>query len=226
MKRSALEYSSSRSVVPTRIGLRRRLDSGRLEAEQFVQDVFWRLHEARVTHFMPLLMDLRSDAGELLGVLGLREATDERLFLESYLKHPVEEVLSGVLSEPVQRNHIVEVGNLAVASSGGGRWLITALTAFLHAMDRGWVVFTCGPALRNSFRRLGIQLHDLGAAEPGRLSKAESARWGRYYDQSPRVMASQVAQAYQVLSLLFNQECTLNALWKCAAAAGGGTGWN
>jgi hypothetical protein len=225
MKQTSPEHRPPRSAVPTHIGLRKDRDEGRLEAERFVQDIFYRLHNARVTQFMPILMDLRDDAGELLGVLGLREAAGAGLFLEHYLDQPVERALSVVLDEPVERGDIVEVGNLAVASSGGGRWLITALTSFLYAMHRGWVVFTCGPTLRNSFRRLGIRLHDLGAADPARLSAAEAARWGRYYEQSPRVMASRVSQAYQVLAVLFDQECALNALWQCAAVTGGRTRW-
>ncbi|WP_260291183.1 thermostable hemolysin [Sedimenticola hydrogenitrophicus] len=225
MKQTLRDYRSPGSAVPTQIGLRKHQDKGRVEAEQFVRDIFYRLHNARVTQFMPILMDLRDDAGELLGVLGLREATDTELFLEHYLEQPVERVLGVVLDEPVERHDIVEVGNLAVASSGGGRWLITALTSFLYAMHRGWVVFTCGPTLRNSFRRMGIRLHDLGPANPDRLSATEAARWGRYYEQSPRVMASRVSQAYQVLAVLFDRECALNALWQCAAVTGGRTRW-
>ncbi len=225
MKQTSLEHRSTRSAVPTHIGLSIDQDEGRLEAERFVQEIFYRLHNAQVTQFMPILMDLRNDAGKLLGVLGLREAVGAGLFLERYLDQPVEQALSIALNETVSRDDIVEVGNLAVASSGGGRWLITALTSFLYAMQRGWVVFTCGPTLRNSFRRLGIHLLDLGAADQARLSTAETLRWGRYYEQSPRVMASQVSQAYQVLAALFDQECALNALWQCAAVTGGRTRW-
>lgn len=161
MKQTSLEHRSTRSAVPTHIGLSIDQDEGRLEAERFVQEIFYRLHNAQVTQFMPILMDLRNDAGKLLGVLGLREAVGAGLFLERYLDQPVEQALSIALNETVSRDDIVEVGNLAVASSGGGRWLITALTSFLYAMQRGWVVFTCGPTLRNSFRRLGIHLLDL-----------------------------------------------------------------
>lgn len=218
--------SPAGSRLPTCVGLAAAGDRGRHEAEVFVRQVFATAHGAEVTHFLPLLMDLRNDAGHLLGVLGLREAGAGHLFLERYLDRPVEACLSGAAGEPVARDEIVEVGNLAVATAGGGRWLITALTAFLHAMGKGWVVFTCGPQLQNAFSRMGMELLDLGEATPEALSPEERARWGRYYDQRPHVMAGRVAHGYEVLSTLFEQECALNALWRCAARVGGQARWN
>lgn len=213
-------------AAPTRVGVKGAGDQGRGEAEQFVREVFAAAHGAEVAHFLPVLMDLRNDDGRLLGVLGLREASSGGLFLERYLDRPVEACLTSVADEPVARSGIVEVGNLAVGSAGGGRWLITALTAFLHAMGKDWVVFTCGPQLRNAFSRMGMDLLDLGEASPACLSGDELARWGSYYDQRPHVMAGPVAHGYQVLSALFEKECALNALWRCAAKAGGQARWN
>ncbi|MBU0500441.1 MAG: thermostable hemolysin [Gammaproteobacteria bacterium] len=223
MNKSSIQ---ARSQLPTNVGLNEVGDQGRVEVERFVRKVFAAAHGAEVTHFMPVLMDLRNDAGHLLGVLGLRDAVDGGLFLERYLDRPVEACLSAVANEPVDRSDIVEVGNLAVGATGGGRWLITALTAFMHAMDRGWVVFTCGPQLKNAFSRMGIDLLDLGEATPDALSPDERARWGSYYDQQPCVMAGRVAHGYQVLSALFEKECALNALWRCAMLAGGRARWN
>jgi hypothetical protein len=216
----------ARSQLPTSVGLKVAGAQGRVEAEGFVRHVFAAAHDAEVTHFMPLLMDLRDDAGQLLGVLGLRDAAADRLFLERYLDRPVETCLSEVATEAVARSEIVEVGNLAVGTAGGGRWLITALTAFMHAMGKGWVVFTCGTQLQNAFSRMGMTLLDLGEATPDALSPEERARWGSYYDQRPHVMAGRVADGYQVLSALFEQECALNALWRCAKLAGGRATWS
>jgi hypothetical protein len=222
--------SSSPSVLigrgaPTRVGLKDRTDSGRAEAEAFVRRAFAEVHGAKVTQFMPLLMDLRNDQGDLLGVLGLRPAQGGDLFLERYLQQPVEQVLRERVGEVVERSGIMEVGNLAVCEAGGGRWLIVALTAFLHAMHKEWVVFTCGPQLGKAFSRLGLAPLDLGQARADQLSPEEAARWGRYYEQGPRVMAGRVEQGYQVLARLFEQECALHALWRCASLAGGRSQW-
>jgi len=109
-------------------------------------------------------MVLRNDSGRLLAVLGLRETGSEPLFLEQYLDRPVEQALSAAAAYPIYRDSLVEVGNFAAGATGGGRWLITALTAYLYAAGHSWTVFTCGPELQNAFRRPGVDLLDLGAA--------------------------------------------------------------
>ena len=209
-----------RREVPTLVGLEGPRAFARQEAEWFVRDAFSAAYAADIAHFMPTLMTLRSDAGRLLAVLGLRTAGAAPLFLEQYLTAPVEQVLSGATGLPVARSQLVEVGNFAVGAAGGGRWLITALTAFLHSAGSTWAVFSCGPELRNAFGRLGIGLVDLAPADPSLLDAAERERWGRYYDQKPRVMAANVAQSHAVLAALFDKECTLNALWHDALQAG------
>jgi hypothetical protein len=208
------------SDVPTLVHLEGPLTSERAEAESFVRAAFHAAYGAQITHFLPTLMALRNDAGRLLAVLGLRNVEGEKPFLEQYLDRPVEQVLSQAAACPVARDSLVEVGNFAVGAAGGGRWLITALTAFLYTAGRSWAVFTCGPELRNAFGRLGVELFDLSPADPGRLPAEELARWGRYYEQGPRVMAANVGQSHQVLSALFDRECALNALWHGALQAG------
>lgn len=209
-----------RRAVPTLVGLEGPNTCARQEAEDFVHDAFRIAYGADVGHFMPSLMTLRSDAGRLLAVLGLRPCGGERLFLEQYLGRPVEQMLSAATSTPIDRTRLVEVGNFAVGAAGGGRWLITALTAYLYSAGTSWAVFTCGPELRNAFRRLGIDLVDLAAADPDFLDRAERDHWGSYYAQQPRVMAANVTHSHRVLAALFEQETTLNALWRDALQAG------
>jgi hypothetical protein len=207
--------------LPTRVEINGPNDHVRRhEAERFVAQSFRHLYGADVREFMPALMSLRADDGLLLGVLGLRPAHEGRLFLECYLDQPVEQLLAATTGGPVDRSGVVEVGNLAVASAGGGRWLITGLTAYLHAARSKWVVFTIGPVLANAFRRLGIRLFDLGPADPSRLSADERASWGRYYDQEPRVMAGLVEEGFHALSRNLDVQGGLTRLWRQAGAAG------
>jgi hypothetical protein len=206
--------------LPTIVELNRLNDTNRAETEQYIRNCFSRAYGAKIHHFMPLLMSLRDDHGKMLGALGLRAAGDDALFLEQYLERPVEQALAAKVNIPVDRGGLVEVGNLAVSSSGGGRWLITALTAYLHSADAKWVVFTTGPALRNSFRRLGTELIDLGPAEPERLSPGELALWGNYYDQKPRVMAGYVPHGHEVLQRRCETESSLTKLWLHARQQG------
>lgn len=207
-------------TVPTMVCMDRSSADGYDEAKSFVVQAFSAAYGARLTHFMPNLMALRDDNEKLLAVLGIRETDAAPLFLEHYLDCPIEQCLSAAMGSAVDRKLLVEVGNFAVGAAGGGRWLITALTAYLHAARKVWAVFTCGPELQNAFRRLGIELLDLGFADPDRLSFDELSRWGRYYEQRPRVMAANVARSHHTLSQLFEKECALNALWRRAGQAG------
>lgn len=214
------QRNSNTGIMPTAVTLEGPLTFSRHEVEQFVRDAFRHAYGADVRHFMPTLMTLRNDEGALLAALGLRYAGVAPLFLEQYLDRPIESVLAEAAAVPVDRSRLAEVGNFAVSAAGGGRWLITALTAFLSTGRHAWAVFTCGPELRNAFRRLGIPLVDLAAAEPARLSAEERASWGSYYDQHPRVMAANVAESHRVLAELFNGECALRSLWHGALRAG------
>ena len=206
--------------VPTSVQLQGPLTSDRAEAENFVRDAFKAAYGARIEHFLPTLMTLRNDGGQLLAVLGVRTSDSERLFLEQYLDRPVEQVLNMAAGHRIDREELVEVGNFSVGATGGGRWLITALTAYLYASGQRWAVFTCGPMLKNAFDRLGIELLDLAKADPASLAPEESFRWGSYYANKPRVMAANVFQSHRVLSALFEKECALSMLWLGALQAG------
>jgi hypothetical protein len=169
---------------------------------------------------MPLLMSLSDQYDELKAVLGFRYADHTPLFLENYLDRPVEQLLAAKLQRPVVRSRLVEVGNLAVTTPGGGRWLITALTAYLSTTGSEWALFTIGPALYNAFTRLGLELIDLAPAKREDLPLEEQPCWGSYYDQKPRVMAGRIAQGHAVLWSICQQEQAMRELWLRAEQAG------
>ncbi len=166
--------------------------------EAFIRRGFERAYGARLTRLMPTLMTLRRDA-ETAAACGLRPAAAEKLFLEAYLDLPVETVLSRAAGMPLDRADIIEVGNLVIARAGYARRLIFHLTTHLNAAGPAWVVFTAVPALRNSFRRLGIPLVTLRAADGHRLPAAARAEWGGYYEQAPIVTAVSVKAAFHAV---------------------------
>jgi hypothetical protein len=212
------DYSDN--AYPTKIEMSALQDHDRSEVERYIHSSFLKAYGADVKQFMPELMSLRSDAGQLMGALGLRRASDDMLFLEQYLDRPVEQLLAAQINSPVDRDGIVEVGNLAVSGAGGGRWLITALTAYLYASHEKWVVFTAGPVLCNAFSRMGIDLVELGDADPSRLNPEELPAWGHYYDQKPRVMAGLIKPGYLVLQQRLKSQSVLGQLWFHAGQVG------
>lgn len=176
-------------------------DTGRrIAVEALIRERFACAYGARIERFMPRLFGLQRPDGPPLGAFGLREAARHPLFLEHYLDLPVEQAIGAAVGEPVERRQVVEVGQFAGTGAGAFRTLILLLTERLHAEECRWVVFTGTTALRNAFGRLGLAPVELGAADPARLSPAERAGWGRYYEHSPRVMCGNVDEGYAAVA--------------------------
>lgn len=203
------------SLTPAAVTFSPQIGNDRIQLERFIHAVFAEQYAADIRRFMPVLMGLHSQSGSYLAALGLRMASDGPLFLEYYLRQPVEKMLSSAAHyEPdeISRTSIVEVGNLAAHHAGGARWLIIALTAYLQGAGYDWVVFTSVTSLRNSFRKLGLKMYSLGRAELQMLPDAEQSSWGSYYDSHPQVMAVNVHHTYGVLERLLRLENALAAL--------------
>ena len=118
------------ALIPYRIELQDPDDEGRKKLECFVHDTFKRAYGANVQHFLPRLMSLTNSQNDLIAAVGFHAAQDESLFLEQYLDKPIEAAIGEKLGCNVQRHRIMEVGNLAIATAGGARGLILALTSY------------------------------------------------------------------------------------------------
>lgn len=161
------------------------------EVKQFIRERYAEAYDAHVTHFGTEL--LVAGAPRIEAAVAYTAADVGELFLEQYLDAPVEQCLRRAAHVPVARHQIVEVGNLAACAPGAARIVIAQLIRVLHAEGFVWVTFTATRELANSFRRLGLALHELAPADPARLRDGVSA-WGRYYDHHPKVMTGLIAQ--------------------------------
>jgi hypothetical protein len=171
----------------------------RIGVESFIRERFAATYGAQISAFMPQLFSMRNAQGATLGAFGLRDAS-QPLFLERYLDQPVEREIADALGMPVERSHIVEVGQFAGTGAGTTRAMIMQLTALLHRQGFKWVVFTGTVALRNAFFRLGLNPTDMAAAAPERLGKAERDLWGSYYEHLPRVLFGNIAEGFSALT--------------------------
>ena len=190
----------------------------RQSVEAMIAHDFHVHYQAQISSFMPTLMGLKNDQGSIVAALGLRDPVNGESYVEHYLDVSMEQTLSTALAQSVQRDWLMEIGNFAVTEVGAGRWLITALTAVLASMDKQWAVFTCRPELRNAFKRLGVNLVDLGEAHKTRLPTQDQQAWGRYYDKMPHVMAANVTQSGQALIKARAHDLALDQLWHNAEA--------
>lgn len=166
--------------------------------ERYIKTAFQLAYGAKLTRLMPRLFTLRAPDQSILAGFGLREAATERLYLETYLDEPVEDVVGRQANRKVARAGIVEVGNLA-ASPGGARAMIVALTCHLHHGGFEWVTFTGVAALRAAFFSLGLSPFVIAEADPDRLPLGDLALWGDYFVARPMVMGGHVPSGYRSL---------------------------
>lgn len=160
---------------------------GRDNVEQFIREQFQRFHQAEVHYFMPQLIGLRC-AGQLSAAVCLHAAAHTPLFLEQYLPAPIEDVLSEHSKCPVQRQHILEIGNLVAGRSGTSLLLMVILSELIASSDFRWVVFTATQEVQSLLHKLNYHPISLAQADASKLSSTHND-WGQYYQHQPRVMA-------------------------------------
>lgn len=161
----------------------------RQEVEDFIAMVFKQVYGAEITRFMPQLVALRDSNGVLMAAFGLRNAAAEPLFLEQYLDEPIEQLMSRQLQRTIYREEITCIGNLAVANPRNAGVLIAHVIQQSLDMQLPWGVATAHHSLQNGLIKAGRDLTPLAMAHPERLPEQERAKWGRYYNQTPQIVA-------------------------------------
>jgi len=187
------------------------------EAIAFVSQVFHDAYHANVQHFLPNMMRVRDKHAQYKSIMGYRDASTEKLYLEYYLDDPIETCISRYVGHPVERSKIVEVGNLAEASPGDARLAITAATAFLHTAGYHWVVFTGVRRVRNTFLRLGLAPKELIEADERRLPEGHIEQWGSYYQGDPVVCFGSLEEGHHNLQELWDN---MRETWTSAKKIG------
>lgn len=162
-------------------------DPQRAELEVFVKQAFESRHSARVCSFMPTLMALRNDKGNICSVAGFRSAADQPLFLERYLDEPIERAIANATQRDVSRSLIVEVGNLAGMNCRSAMRLVLSLPRMLLERGQRWIVFTATDTVRELLANYHAPLIDLAPAVANRV-QGLGDDWGRYYETNPRIM--------------------------------------
>ncbi|WP_317933112.1 thermostable hemolysin [Halioxenophilus sp. WMMB6] len=170
------------------------------QLEGYIADQFAKVHGARVSNFLPLLLALSEQAGNTAGVVGLKPGYAGQMFLEHYLPKPVEQCVAQALGQPIDRAGMVEIGNLAVARRGSGFVLFVLMNAILEQAGFQWMVFTATSEVQRLISRLGFEPLALAPASIDQLGD-ESGDWGEYYANNPQVMVGSVAKAKAIFDV-------------------------
>ena len=172
----------------------------RKKVERFIARQFREVHGAHISVFMPQLLALFDDQGDVRAAVGMRDAGVERLFLEYYLDTSVEQAIAHKSEPPgtvAVRERIIEIGNLASIDRCASRKLFKLLARRLSIEKFQWAVFTGCSSLHRMFAILGLETIGLGRALQSCLP-ADQQTWGGYYEDNPQVVAGRVGPGLRV----------------------------
>lgn len=158
----------------------------RASLEARIRSGFGMHFDACIAGFMPRFAFYRHARGAT-GVIGIRCAADEPLFLESYLNTPVESVIAAATGAHAGRDRIAEVGQFVVDDRDIVTSFFRDLVPFLVDNGYDWVCFTGTDRIRALLARVGFRGLPIARAEVGRVRNTGD-RWGRYYEFDPVVV--------------------------------------
>lgn len=170
----------------------------RKRLEQYIAEHYAKVYGAKLHSFLPLILAM-SDKDTFHGAVGLRPGSCGPLFLETYLDQPVEQTVTGSIKRPIDRNSLVEIGNLVTTQKGSSLFLFIFMTHVLSLSGYQWMVFTATPQVHKLIRRLDYEPLILGEASPNRLGY-QANLWGTYYASHPKIMLVNIRDADQVLA--------------------------
>ena len=158
----------------------------RASLEARIRSGFGMHFDACIEGFMPRFAHYRHTSGAT-GVIGIRRAADEALFLENYLSTPVETAIGAVTGTSVSRDRIAEVGQFVVDDRDIVTGFFRDLVPFLIEHGFDWVCFTGTDRIRALLARIGFHGLPLARADEARVRNVTD-RWGRYYEFDPVVI--------------------------------------
>lgn len=166
----------------------------RQRVESFIADVYFNVHRATLKAFLPSLFAIRGDGEQVEAAIGMRRIGQDPIFLEQYLEESIDAMLSSNVGQPVLRQSVAEVGNLASISAGASRTLIAFMVYYLQSIGIEWAVCTGTDAVRAALKRVGVHF-DLIAHARGECLGEEQVHWGSYYRNNPCVLAVNIPRA-------------------------------
>ena len=169
--------------------------TGRERVESYIANKFRAEYAANVTAFAPLLLSMSCN-GELSAAVGIRPAKSSALFIEQYLDDNVEQFIQSPDGEPVNREDIVEIGNLVATWKGASQLMFLVLGVALYEAGYRWLTFSATDKVERITRKFPFPLQVLCDSDPQRLGD-RADEWGRYYETSPKVIVGDIKAAYE-----------------------------
>ncbi|HED13601.1 MAG TPA: hypothetical protein ENI62_08110 [Gammaproteobacteria bacterium] len=173
-------------------------DHVRKNVESYIASRFDEYYGAKVQSFLPQLISAQID-NETSAAVGLNMAASSSLFLEQYLDVSLEQTLAAVVKQPIDRDSVVEIGNLTATRAGNSYLLFILLNTILDAAGYRWVTFTATRQVRRILGKLSCRAYKLCEAELSKLA-SDTSRWGSYYETQPEVLAVNIQDSMAILN--------------------------
>ena len=188
-----LQQPQSHSTAPARsyFTLAQRDSGMRAELESRIRAGFGQHFQACIEGFMPELAVYRHSSGAE-GVIGIRDAAAELLFLESYLDRPIEVAVRQCAGSNVRRGQIAEVGQFVVSDRDVVTDFFRDLVPFLQSQGFDWVCFTGTNRIRALLSRMGFEGLPVANATHDRIVYSADD-WGTYYEHEPVVVIGKLS---------------------------------
>ncbi|MEJ2763463.1 thermostable hemolysin [Photobacterium sp. MCCC 1A19761] len=176
----------------------------RQAVERYIATRYRAAFHANLSEFMPAFMAVYDQSQQLHAACGFRIANQGPLFLEQYLSQPAEAAILSCCGITVQREKLVEFGQLASFSPGMSPLHFWMMAQYLVDAGYEWAIFTATDPLYAMMTRLGLNMTILSAASPDVIPDAAQT-WGTYYHHQPRVSVGNLAEGLQQLSQRFSR---------------------
>ena len=169
--------------------------AGRGQIESYIANKFHTEYGAHVTTFAPLLLSMSCNR-ELSAAVGVRPARTSALFIEHYLDERIEHYIRSPDGESVNRDDIVEIGNLVATWKGASQLMFLVLGVALYQAGYRWLAFSATDKVERITRKFPFPLQVLCNSDPARLGD-RADEWGRYYETGPKVIVGDLKAAYE-----------------------------
>lgn len=163
----------------------------RCHIEQKIRQAYGMHFGTCITGFMNRFACYEHESGAA-GVIGVRGAAEQRLFLERYLPQSIEATIQGLCGGRVSREVIAEVGQFVVDDPRIAPAFFRDLVPLLIGQDFDWVCFTGTHKIRAILRRIGFHGVPVARGEAGAVAPSGDD-WGSYYDNDPVVIVGKLA---------------------------------
>jgi len=226
-------FQKDSAFVPSRIlarlpfisGVKIDLDARQSEhrkiVESYIHDKFSKRYAANINNFLPHLLSIRCN-DNICAALGIRTAESEPLYLEKFIRNPIEQEIGIRFRMAIARENIIEISNFVSSWRSGGQLLFILLTDFLSRHQREWFVFIATREVEHLLNKMKFTLIHM-ADIPEKLLDDEKDHWGSYFNDKPKIIFGHIPGAMSVLkqntltkfslSILSDQLTTLADQW-------------